>query len=92
MKEGVRKESLTRYEKFVEFERMASYVVPQWGKHQIVHNEKEDDIGIAISRNGRADFRKHRRKKVYWYTGPYAYRVEVPMKSQGITVDLSHLV
>jgi len=92
MNEGVRKQDLTENEEYVEFERMASYAVPAGKKHQIVHNENQDDIGIAVSRNGRVDFRKRESKMVYWFTWPYAYRVEVPMESQGPTIDLSHLV
>jgi len=92
MNEGVRAEALTENEKFVQFERMQSYVVPAGKKHQIVHNQGQEDIGIAISSNCRADFRKHKSKTVYWYTEPYAYITLAPMENHGITIDLSHLV
>lgn len=92
MNKGIQKENLKEDEHYFEFQRMASYVVPAEGKHEIVHNERQEDIGIAISKNGRTDFRKFKTKRIYWYTGPYAYIAEVPMTSQGITIDLSHLV
>lgn len=92
MNEGVNLENLTKEETIVKFERMQSYIVPAGGKHQIVHNESQEDIAIAISKNGRKDFRKYDTKKVYWYTNPYAYVTMVPMTSQGIAIDLSHLV
>lgn len=92
MNEGVRIKDLTGYERFIRFKHKQSYVVPAGQKHQIVHNKKQDDIGIAVSRNGRKDFRQCKENRVYWFTGPYAYITEVPMTSQGITIDLSRLV
>lgn len=92
MNEGVHVKHLTYKERFVRFKRMQSYIVPAGGRHQIVHNQRQDDIGIAVSKNGRRDFRKYDENIVYWYTKPYAYVTSVPMKSQGIAVDLSHLV
>jgi hypothetical protein len=92
MKEGVLKKVLTPEEKFVKFERMQSYVVPAGKRHQIIHNKKKDDVGIAVSSNGRKDFRQYETEKVYWFTGPYAYVTSKPMDSLGISVDLSRLV
>ncbi|MEK6885584.1 MAG: hypothetical protein AABX17_01305 [Nanoarchaeota archaeon] len=92
MNEGIKAKHLTEKEKFIKFERMSSYVIPAGGKHQIVHNDGQEDIGIAVSNNGRQDFRQFNESKVYWFTQPYAYVVSSPMKSQGIVIDLSHLV
>lgn len=92
MNEGIRIKYLTKKEKFVRFKRLQSYIVPAGGKHQIIHNDRQEDIGIAISKNGRKDFRKYDDNKVYWYAQPYAYVTYVPMKSQGIVIDLSRLV
>jgi hypothetical protein len=92
MNEGIYESGMRKDEKFVRFESMQSYVVPAGKRHQIVHNKTKNDIGIAISPNGRKDFRKHDKETVYFYTGPYAYKTTKPISSYGITVDLSRLV
>ncbi len=69
MNEGVRIEHLTSEEKFVRFKHMRSYIVPRRKRHQIVHNQEQEDIGIAVSRNGRKDFRKYDEQKVYRWNG-----------------------
>lgn len=80
-------DNLVGHETFVRFERMNSYVVPAGVRHQIVIDGRGADIGIAISHNGREDFRVNPSETVYWYGGPHAYIVDVPL-SFGKTVKL----
>lgn len=72
-------ESLTKKEKFFRFQRMNNYVIPAGIKYQIVQNEKGTDVGIAISTNGRKDFRMEDQEIIYWYASPYLYRVSSPL-------------
>jgi len=92
MNEGIYENGIRKDEKFVRFKSMQSYVVPARQRHQIVHNEDGRDIGIAVSSNGRRDFRRCKKTMVYFYTGPYAYRATEPISSYGATIDLSKLV
>ena len=89
MNEGISRDALTEKEEFIKFEAGRTYVVPAHKKHQIIHDADMNDIGIAIARNGRKDFRDFDNRVCYWYTGPYAYIVISPV---GESVDLSRIV
>jgi hypothetical protein len=90
MNEGIYAQELTEHERFIRFEKGRSYVVPSRIKHQIIHDADMNDIGIAISMNGRADFRQYDSEKIYWFTHPFAWVVSKPIG--GNSVDLAGLV
>ena len=82
--------ALTEKETFVEIEKGQYYGVPAKVRHQIVYDEVKGDIGIALSRNGRTDFRRYRTDIIYWFCNP-THIVTNPIGG-GRCIDLSGLV
>lgn len=79
MNERINIDCLTKDEIFINFERMNSYVVRAGLAHQIVNDKTGTDRGIAVSINGRKDFRKLEEDVVYFYTEPHTYVASQPM-------------
>jgi len=75
MQEGITLEELSEVERvsFIKFEQGKSYAIPAKRKHQIVHDQNQNDIGLVFSNNGREEFRNYESERIYLFTSPYAW-------------------